>query len=297
MIVFDHLLSSPPLWTIMAKLGTIIFRIPWTNESWQRVYRKTMGFSDLEKEESDSGGLHLVADNRNPEILPDGEKQFVNFIFFRVNPDWRKLNSETKRVFKSEFQKVFNEFREDLLLYSYSLVGFDSKADLMFWRVGKSLDLIQEMTAKLYRTNLGSFLETVDNYLSVTGKTMFVSAEAQVQDGDRLRIAVGEKKYHFLYPCAKNHDWYAKSETEREDLINENFMVGQKFENIKIHMTHAFGFSEQEYLISFETDEPKDFLALAEELRQTPASKFTLRGMPIYTCRLRALPECLDSLG
>ena len=80
-------------------------------------------------------------------------------------------------------------------------------------------------------------------------------------------------------------------------MINENFMVGQKFDNIKIHMTHAFGFSEQEYLISFETDEPKDFLALAEELRQTPASKFTLRGMPIYTCRLRALPECLDSLG
>jgi len=256
-----------------------------------------MGFSDLEKEESDSSGLHLVADNRNPEILPDGEKQFVNFIFFRVNPDWRKLNSETKRVFKSEFQKVFNEFREDLLLYSYSLVGFDSKADLMFWRVGESLDLIQEMTAKLYRTNLGSFLETVDNYLSVTGKTMFVSAEAQVQDGDRLRIAVGEKKYHFLYPCAKHRDWYAKSETECEDLINENFMVGQKFDNIKIHMTHAFGFSEQEYLISFETDEPKDFLALAEELRQTPASKYTLRGMPIYTCRLRALPECLDSLG
>ena len=54
-------------------------------------------------------------------------------------------------------------------------------------------------------------------------------------------------------------------------------------------MTHAFGFSEQEYLISFETDEPKDFLALAEELRETPASKFTLRGMPVYTCRQRPL--------
>jgi len=80
-------------------------------------------------------------------------------------------------------------------------------------------------------------------------------------------------------------------------LVEENFMVGKKFENIKIHLTHAFGFSEQEFIISFETDEPKDFLALAEELRQTPASKFTLRGMPVYTCRQRSLMECLDALG
>ena len=182
-------------------------------------------------------------------------------------------------------------------MFSYSLVGFDSKADLMFWRIGNSLDLIQDMTAKLYRTNLGSYLEAADNYLSVTRKMMFVPSDRSGGDGDRFHIAAGEKKYHFLYPCSKHSDWYSKSDEEREALIAENFMVGKKFENIKIHMTHAFGFSEQEYLISFETDEPKDFLALAEELRQTTASKFTLRGMPIYTCRLRSLSECLDSLG
>ena len=74
-------------------------------------------------------------------------------------------------------------------------------------------------------------------------------------------------------------------------------MVGKKFENIKIYLTHAFGFSDQEFIVSFETDEPKDFLALAEELRQTSASRFILRGMPVYTCRQRSLMECLDALG
>ena len=80
-------------------------------------------------------------------------------------------------------------------------------------------------------------------------------------------------------------------------MIEENFMVGKKFPNIRIHMTHAFGFSEQEYVISFETDEPRDFLALAEELRQTAASRYTVRGMPVYTCRQRPLMDCLDALG
>ncbi|CAN5370985.1 chlorite dismutase family protein [soil metagenome] len=256
-----------------------------------------MGLLDLEKEMTDAGGLRLVSDNKEPQRFPIIEKQFVNFMFLRVNPDWRKLNGETKRVFKSEFQNTFAQFTENMLLFSYSLVGFDSKADLMFWRIGNCLDLIQEMTAKLYRTNLGSFLETTDNYLSVTKKRMFIPLVENSNLEDRFHIVAGEKKYHFVYPCAKHSDWYAKSGEERDALVEENFMVGKKFENIKIHLTHAFGFSEQEFIISFETDEPKDFLALAEELRQTPASKFTLRGMPVYTCRQRSLMECLDALG
>jgi chlorite dismutase len=252
-----------------------------------------MESQNLKKDAADQGGLRLVGDSRGQTEAPAPERQFVNFMFFRVNPDWRKLNPETKSIFKSEFQSVFDKFRDDFLLYTYSLVGFDSKADIMFWRIGTSLDLIQDMTAKLYRTSLGSFFEIADNYLAVTKRMMFVADGAD----DRSHVRAGEKKYHFVYPCTKHRNWYEKTGEERDAMIQENFMVGKKFQNIKIHMTHAFGFSEQEYVISFETDEPKDFLALAEELRQTPASKLTLRGMPVYTCRQRPLMECLDALG
>ncbi len=255
-----------------------------------------MKLIDLEKEISETSGLRLVSDNKKPQQFPKIEKQFVNFMFFRVNSDWRKLDAETKEIYKIEFQNVFNNFTESLLLFSYSLIGFDSKADLMFWRIGESLDLIQEMTARLYRTNLGSFLETADNYLSFTKKRMFIASNENNHE-DRFHIVAGAKKYHFLYPCAKNRDWYDKSEEERHVLIEENFMVGKKFENIKIHLTHAVGFSDEEFIVSFETDEPKDFLALAEELRQTTANRFMLRGLPVYTCRQRSLNECLDALG
>jgi len=255
-----------------------------------------MELLNFQKETAEPSGLRLV-DPKESQEPAEIEKQFVNFMFFRVNPEWRKLDPETKSIFKSEFQGIFDKFREHFLLFSYSLVGFDSKADLMFWRIGSSLDLIQDMTARLYRTSLGSYFETADNYLSVTKKMMFVSEEENVNPRDRLRVVAGSGNYHFVYPCAKHKDWYEKTGEERDALIEENFMVGKKFQNIKIHLTHAFGFSEQEYLISFETNEPKDFLALAEELRQTPASKFTLRGMPVYTCRQRSLAECLDALG
>lgn len=237
-------------------------------------------------------GLRLVEGLASDERSPV-DQQFVNFIFFRVNAEWRKLPADAKQLAKNEFREAYDSFRDDLMLFSYSLVGFDSKSDLMFWRVGKSLDVIQEMTAKLYRTTLGIYLEPSDNYLAVTKKMMFVS------DGstDREHVLAGSKKYHFVFPCAKSQGWADVPVERRDQMIEENFMVGKRFPNIKIHMTHAFGFSDEEYLISFETDEPKDFLALAEELRQTPASKFTMRGLPIYTCRQRSLTDCLDSLG
>ncbi|HMJ07969.1 MAG TPA: chlorite dismutase family protein [Pyrinomonadaceae bacterium] len=248
---------------------------------------------NFQKDQNEQGGLRLVADTKGIAALPAIEKQFVNFSFLKVDPEWRKLDPQTKAAFKSEFVEAFDAFRTDLLLFAYSLVGFDAKADLMFWRIGNSLDLVQEMTAKLYQTRLGSFVENVDNYLSVTKGMMFVGEGGE----DRFHVAPGQKKYIFLYPCAKHKDWYEKTPEERDALIEENLMVGKRFQNIRIHLTHAFGFSEQEYMISFETDEPKDFLALAEELRQTPAGKFTIRGMPVYTCRQRGLMECLDALG
>lgn len=256
-----------------------------------------MELVELEKNLSETTALRLVADNREPQPLPKLEKQFVNFIFFRVNPEWRKLDTETKTIYKKEFQQVFADYEKQLLLFNYSLIGFDSKADLMFWRIGESLDTIQDMTARMFRTNLGSYLETTDNYLSVTKKKIFVQSDEGAGAENRFQVTAGEKKYLFVYPCAKNRDWYEKTGEEREKLIEENFMVGKKFATIKIHMTHAFGFSEQEFIVLFETDEPKDFLALAEELSHTQASRSTLRGTPIYTCRQRSLAECLDAIG
>lgn len=245
------------------------------------------------QKDTSEAGLRLVSDNVDAPEPDPIKKQFVNFIFLKVGTDWRKLDSESKASYKQEFLTLFESYRGDFLLFSYSLIGFDSKADLMLWRIGESLDSVQDMTARMYRTHFGSFVETAHSYLSVTKGMMFIGGSVE----DRLRVEAGTGKYLFIYPCAKNMDWYEMPDIERDALIEEHFMVGRRFPNIKIHLTHAFGFNDYEYLVSFETDEPKDFLALAEELRETPASRFTLRGKPVYTCRQRSLMECLDALG
>ena len=183
-----------------------------------------MDLINAPKEGGEPGGLRLVPEQRDAQKFPALQKQFVNFMFFRVSPEWRKLDAETKMAFKKEFEEVYKGFSDDLLLFSYSLVGFDSKADLMLWRIGNSLDLIQEMTAKLYRTNVGSFLETADNYLSITKKAMFVTDSIE----DRFHVNAGEKKYHFLYPCAKHKEGQGPAGEERDALVEENFMLSRE---------------------------------------------------------------------
>ena len=48
--------------------------------------------------------------------------------------------------------------------------------------------------------------------------------------------------------------------------------------------------------MAFETDEPRDFVDLVQELRETEVSLYTLRDTPIFSCVATTLPEALDAL-
>jgi hypothetical protein len=54
-----------------------------------------------QKETGESTGLRLVPEQKDPQKFPAIEKQFVNFMFFRVNPDW----AEAQRGDQAHFQK------------------------------------------------------------------------------------------------------------------------------------------------------------------------------------------------
>src|SRR5205085_1197335 len=66
-------------------------------EIWQNIFtvgHRSAGVfgmesQNLKKEAGDQGGLRLVSDSKGVIEAPEVEKQFVNFMFFRVNPEWR----------------------------------------------------------------------------------------------------------------------------------------------------------------------------------------------------------------
>lgn len=224
-------------------------------------------------------------------------RQYVNFSFYRVRPEWRLLPETEKEAARGEFIDVAQSYHPPLLLHTYSLTGLRTNADFMLWRIGYELDPMQEMSAKLNATALGRYLETTQSFLSMTKRSTYMDKEHPEHDEDRLHIIPGKGKYLFVYPFVKTRPWYMLSLDERQEMMDEHIRVGSKYTSVKLHTTYSFGLDDQEFVVAFETDFPADFLDLVQELRETKASSYTLRDTPMYTCRRLPLEECLAALG
>ena len=49
-------------------------------------------------------------------------------------------------------------------------------------------------------------------------------------------------------------------------------------------------------MVSFEADDPGEFLDLVQELRGSESSSYTLRDTPIFTCVAMSVAKALDAL-
>ncbi|MFV9511553.1 chlorite dismutase family protein [Tepidibacillus sp. LV47] len=225
--------------------------------------------------------------------------QYINFIFFKVDPAFRRLSIEEQKRRKDEFQQVVKKYmnHSDLMLLYYSLVGLRADVDFMFWRIGKYLEIFQEMTTKLLHTGLGQYLTIPYSYLSMAKRSMYVDKIAPEHQNSRAFIVPGQYKYLFIYPFVKTRDWYHLTFATRQGMMDEHIQIGNKYPSVKLNTTYSFGIDDQEFVVAFETDEPKDFLDLVQELRETEASRYTLRDTPMYTCiRKNNIDELLDTL-
>ncbi len=224
-------------------------------------------------------------------------RQFVTFTFYKARPEWRHLAAEEKQRARHEFNEVVSKYRDSLLIHTYSIVGLRSNVDFMIWRIGYTLDPFQQMSADLNATALGRHLEVTQSFLSMTKRSMYIDKDNPEHVEDRLHIVPGRSQYLFVYPFVKTRDWYMLPVEQRQEMMDEHIRVGSKYRSVKLHTTYSFGLDDQEFVVAFETDHPADFLDLVQELRETRASKYTLRDTPMYTCRQQPLVECLDALG
>ncbi len=225
------------------------------------------------------------------------QRQFVTFTFYRARPEWRLLDDEAKERGRREFLQVVDDYRRELLIHTYSIVGLRTNTDFMLWRIGYSLDPMQDMSARLNHTGLGRYLEATQSFLSMTKRSMYIDKDNPEHVEDRLHVIPGKSKYLFVYPFVKTRDWYTRSVEERQLMMDDHIRIGSKYRSVKLHTTYSFGLDDQEFVVAFETDEPADFLDLVQELRETKASSFTLRDTPMYTCRQMSLADCLGTLG
>ena len=221
----------------------------------------------------------------------------VNFAFYKLDPAFRRLGDHDKLQARSEFLKVVAQRREGLISLSYSTAGLRPDSDFLLWRIAGSVDAFQEQTKAINKTTLGGYLSTPWSFVAMTKRSTYVDKLDPFHTPEsRTHIIPGKRKYLFVYPFVKTRDWYLLPHEERQAIMDVHIKAGNKYPSVKLNTTYSFGLDDQDFVVAFETDEPKDFLDLVMDLRETQSSKFTQRDTPIFTCVQAPMEIVLDQL-
>jgi chlorite dismutase len=238
-----------------------------------------------------------------PAVRPEAttapaiQRQFVNFSFYKLDPAFRRLNDHEKIQARSEFAKLLQTPKPGLICLTYSTAGLRADTDFLLWRIALSPDDFQTQTQVINKSRLGAYLTQPHSFVAMTKRSTYLDKLDPFHTPEsRTHIIPGKRKYLFIYPFVKTRDWYLLPHEQRQQIMDVHIRVGNKYPSVKLNTTYSFGLDDQEFVVAFETDEPKDFLDLVMELRETQSSKYTLRDTPIFTCIQMPMENVLDQL-
>ncbi len=215
---------------------------------------------------------------------------FVKFTFLKMDPAWQRRQREERAEDKREFLAACEDFAQDRSLRAYSTVGTRGDTDLLLLSQGPILEELHTFHVVLAQSGLAQWASTPHSYLAMTKRSPYSDSAA------RPEICTSEHRYLFVYPLDKKREWYLLPGPERQRIMEEHIRIGREYPQIAINTAYSFGLDDQEFVVSFEADEPADFLALVQELRGSESSSYTLRDTPIFTCVAMSTARALDAL-
>jgi chlorite dismutase len=219
------------------------------------------------------------------ETAPLKRGQFVRFCFFKMQPSWRQLSATQRETMREDFAAIVDRFGERMFVQPYSTVGTRADTDVLLVLATYRLEDFQELQTELLASSIGPHIAVPYSYLAMTRRSIYIGSHQHAgQDGARMVIKPGSAKYLFVYPFVKTRAWYALPLAERQRMMTAHIQLGHKFPSVRINTTYSFGLDDQEFVVSFDSDSPDDFLELVMAMRETEASSYTLRDTPIFTC-------------
>jgi chlorite dismutase len=218
-------------------------------------------------------------------------RHFVKFTFLKLDPSWLRRDSADRAGDKAEFAAACNDFAEDHFLRAYSLVGTRGDADLMIRVSAAALEPIHELHVVLNQSGLMRYADISHSFLAMTKESVYSDEPQPLQPREG-----SDRKYLIVYPMWKKREWYLLPGEERMRIMRSHIEVGRRYGSIEINTAYSFGIDDQEFVVSFNADDPGEFLDLVQELRGTESSAYTASETPIFTCISASVERALDAL-
>lgn len=221
--------------------------------------------------------------------------ELFRYLTIAVSAEWRRRDPEARAADKRELAAAVAAC--GVPAHAYSLVGTRADAELLLWLVGPDATALREAEARLAATALWAWSTRPYAYLAARRRSKYLG-EHEHPGSEHLGSAgpVGDKAYVVVYPMTKKRSWYALPLAERTRIMAGHFAVGHRYPGIRIHTGYSFGIDDHEFVVAFETDDPRDFLALVADLRETEASAYTERETPIFVGAAMPVARALDHI-
>ncbi len=219
--------------------------------------------------------------------------RYVHALALGLDPAWRRLPSAEREASGRAFAAAL-EADPAVITHTYSMIGLQAGTDLLVWRLGPSLDVIERAAAAALRTGLGTWLTVRESLVGTIQPSQYVRTPTQQEQS----LFEGERSaYLVVYPFTKSTDWYLLGRDARQGIMNEHMRIGHRYPQVRQLLAYSFGLDDQDFIVAYETDDLPGFVDLVRELRGSDSRRSTVRDTPILTAVHRPIGEILALLG
>src|SRR6202140_1628056 len=205
------------------------------------------------------------------------DSRFVHALALGLDPAWRRLSREERCDSAAELATAVSA-ESEVTTFSYSMVGLQPGADVLLWSLSPSLDMLEERSASVLRSGMGTWMRVRESFLGIIQPSQYVKKptlqEQSLFSGERSR-------YLIVYPFTKTSDWYLLGREARQGIMNEHMRVGHDYPQVRQLLAYSFGIDDQDFLVAYETDDLAVFGELVRALRSTESRRSTVRDAPI----------------
>lgn len=213
---------------------------------------------------------------------------YHEYIFFSVDRSVHGISKKIRQQYEKEFLKILLEDK-NVISYTYSTLGLKPNTNMLIWFQANTLEHIQNLLNSLLHSNLGKHLTISYSFFGLIRPSQY----SKGADDDSQRKG---GKYLIIYPFTKTTSWYLLDFAKRKELMKGHIAIGRNYPHITQLLLYSYGLDDQEFIVSYETDDLPSFQTLVMDLRADAVRTYTLRDTPIFTCIYKSPEETLKYL-
>ena len=99
---------------------------------------------------------------------------FVHVLALKVDGGWRRRPDAERSADRGSFLEAPRRAGERVVTYTYSMIGTRADSEILFWRLGRTLEELEETAGDLLRSGLGRWSDVAHSMIGLVRPSSYV---------------------------------------------------------------------------------------------------------------------------